>query len=267
MTTSSTSSARWKPRSARSDARGQTGSGKLHFYVAWEPGLPALLTWQGQRVGEIKRGGSLAAPVLEQGVLPPSLRPDGPPYTWLVDPRTEPLIVLPEAWRRHLRARIPVSPPAFTAPEEIREGERNTTLYRLMRSLRAQGLSLDAVSAAADAENLQRARPPLPPDEMAQLLAHAWTQPDRPDFGAARNGAAPQAPPDDASPETAEPSVRGLGAFLAWARRLPPLELYVDGLLPSDGSGWVLTHAFRGQARTSRRAKSVLCLPSLPIPL
>jgi AAA domain/Bifunctional DNA primase/polymerase, N-terminal len=169
----------------------RTGSGKDHRYLAWEPGLPAVLMWQGQRVGEIKRGGTLAAPVHEQAVMPPSLHPDGPAYEWLVDPRTEPLIALPEAWRRHLMGRIPVTPPSFTVPTQIHDGTRNETLYKLVRSLKAKGLSLAAVSAAVDAENLNRCVPPLPADELLALLEHAWTQPDRPGFAASRNGDEP----------------------------------------------------------------------------
>jgi hypothetical protein len=79
----------------------ETGSGKLHYYIAWEPGLPAKLTWPGVIIGEIQRG-----PGLQQAVVPPSVHPKtGRAYRWLVDPVTEPLPELPGEWRAYLRGR------------------------------------------------------------------------------------------------------------------------------------------------------------------
>src|SRR5262245_35398727 len=47
----------------------ETGSGRLHYYVAWEPDLPAKLeALDGQIIGEVQRG-----PGLQQVVLPPSV--------------------------------------------------------------------------------------------------------------------------------------------------------------------------------------------------
>jgi Bifunctional DNA primase/polymerase, N-terminal len=79
----------------------ETGRGRLHYYIAWEPGLPAKLVWHGVIIGEIQRG-----PGLQQAVIPPSTHPDtGRPYRWLVDPVTEPLPELPGEWRAYLRGR------------------------------------------------------------------------------------------------------------------------------------------------------------------
>lgn len=79
----------------------ETGRGRLHYYIAWEPGLPAKLTWHGVIIGEIQRG-----PGQQQAVIPPSIHPDtGRAYRWLVDPRTEPLPELPGVWRAYLRGR------------------------------------------------------------------------------------------------------------------------------------------------------------------
>jgi len=76
-----------------------TGRGRLHYYVAWEPDLPAKIEWNGQVIGEIQRG-----PGLQQIVMPPSLHPDtGRHYEWLVDPVTQPLEPLPGPWRAYLR--------------------------------------------------------------------------------------------------------------------------------------------------------------------
>lgn len=82
----------------------ETGSGKCHCYVTWEPNLPAKLMWQGRKVGELQRGGigPDGRPVLQQVVLPPSIHPDtGRAYRWRVDP-CDPLPTLPPAWRAYL---------------------------------------------------------------------------------------------------------------------------------------------------------------------
>ncbi len=157
-------------------------AGGYHLYLKWEPALPPAFAWRDGGVGQIKRGGTTADPVKEQVVMPPSIHPDGPPYEWLVHPRTEPLIVLPDAWRRHLRPRVRVSAPSFSMPEKVREGERNTTLYRLGRSLKAKGLSLGAITAALEAENTNRCAPPLEAAELLKLSEQVWTQADRPGF-------------------------------------------------------------------------------------
>jgi hypothetical protein len=86
-----------------------TGSGKLHYYVRWEPDLPAKLTWQGAVLGEIQRG-----PGQQQVVLPPSIHPGtGEPYRWItdelpwlcepIDPVADPLPSLPGGWLGYLR--------------------------------------------------------------------------------------------------------------------------------------------------------------------
>ena len=76
----------------------ETGSGKLHYYVRWQPQLPAKLAWADEVIGEIQRG-----PGLQQVVVPPSSHPaSGQRYQWLVDPRTHPLEPLPAAWREYL---------------------------------------------------------------------------------------------------------------------------------------------------------------------
>ncbi len=86
-----------------------TGSGRLHYYVAWTDCLPAKLTWRGEIIGEIQRG-----PGLQQVVLPPSRHPDtGRAYRWIteslgdlvvpVDPARDPLPELPGLWLAYLR--------------------------------------------------------------------------------------------------------------------------------------------------------------------
>jgi len=87
-----------------------TGSGRLHYYVAWAADLPAKLTWSGKVIGEIQRG-----PGQQQVVLPPSRHPDtGLPYRWVtewlgflcepIDPVKDALPQLPGLWLAYLRA-------------------------------------------------------------------------------------------------------------------------------------------------------------------
>jgi hypothetical protein len=57
-----------------------TGSGRLHYYIAWCDLLPAKLIWNRQIVGEIQRG-----PGLQQVVLPGSVHPNGSGYRWITD--------------------------------------------------------------------------------------------------------------------------------------------------------------------------------------
>jgi hypothetical protein len=89
-----------------------TGSGRLHYYVAWEPDLPAKLTWHGETIGEIQRG-----PGQQQVVLPPSRHPDTRiAYRWIteslgrlcepINPLTDPLPKLPGLWLAYLRSHV-----------------------------------------------------------------------------------------------------------------------------------------------------------------
>lgn len=90
----------------------QSGRRSRHYYVRWEPNLRPKLEWNGALLGEVQRGGSLDAPRQQQVVLPPSIHPDtGRAYRWLVDPTTEPLQPLPDAWRPSL-----TEPPARARP-------------------------------------------------------------------------------------------------------------------------------------------------------
>lgn len=89
-----------------------TGSGRLHYYIRWEPDLPAKLEWRdGMIIGEIQRG-----PGQQQVVLPPSVHPDtGARYRWIselllptllcepIDPVADPLPRLPGLWLGYLR--------------------------------------------------------------------------------------------------------------------------------------------------------------------
>jgi Bifunctional DNA primase/polymerase, N-terminal len=104
-----------------------TGSGRLHFYFQWEPNLPAKIIWKGETVGEIQRGGSRDAPLLQQVVLPPSIHPvSGEPYKWLhgSDVMTHELPEIPPRWIAHLSRRPdprPTGEPSPTRSEPLND--------------------------------------------------------------------------------------------------------------------------------------------------
>ena len=66
--------------------------------------------------------------------------------------------------------------PSEQAVEEIPEGARNETLFRLGRSLRAKGLTEQGVLAALREENAARCRPPLEDKEVAQIASSACSK-------------------------------------------------------------------------------------------
>jgi hypothetical protein len=70
--------------------------------------------------------------------------------------------------------------PRFSVPEQIRAGERNTTLYALARSLKGRGLGEREILAAIIAVNVERCHPPLDEQEMRTLAHNAAVQADRP---------------------------------------------------------------------------------------
>ena len=56
-----------------------------------------------------------------------------------------------------------------TLSEGIAEGGRNDTLFRLASSLRAKGLTEEAIEAALKVENAAKCSPPLPADEVVRI--------------------------------------------------------------------------------------------------
>ena len=105
-------------------------------------------------------------------IAPPSLHLAGKSYEWELahHPEETTLATIP-AWVMSCghAATNGHHSPAFVTPEEIREGGRNDTLFRLGCSLRARGVSEVAIRAALIAENQERCVPPLADTEVAAI--------------------------------------------------------------------------------------------------
>ncbi len=144
-----------------------TGGGERHLYFARQ--APALRNRAGLRPGIDLRaeGGSVVAP--------PSLHPSGRRYAWAPGgaPDQTPPAPLPRwlfdctrtahaghglaHWRNLVRAGVP-------------EGERNSTLASLTGHLLWHGVDAQVALELLLAWNRMRCRPPLPDDEVAQVV-------------------------------------------------------------------------------------------------
>lgn len=101
-------------------------------------------------------------------VAPPSIHPNGKRYEWEQDPQEFTIAAVdqvvfdficsaPKSLENRQR---------FEAPEEIPEGSRTDTLFKMVSSLVAKGLSDDAIKAAVRAENESKCNPPLSDQEL-----------------------------------------------------------------------------------------------------
>ena len=70
----------------------------------------------------------------------------------------------------------------FTLRETIRSGDRHEMLYKLLRSQKARGISLDGALATCHAENKGKCTPPVEFNELDKYLRRVWEQPDSPTF-------------------------------------------------------------------------------------
>jgi putative DNA primase/helicase len=157
-----------------------TGSGGRHYYFVHQPSLHNAV-----RFGpglDIRTDGGL---VVGAG----SANGNGP-YVWDAGAtigngceRTQ----MP-AWMVALIAKTSTSDPkggGFRASNHpINEGEgRNNYLYKLGRSLKAQGLPANVIRTAMDAANREQCTPPLKQSEFKALVEKVLNQADRPGFG------------------------------------------------------------------------------------
>jgi putative DNA primase/helicase len=190
-----------------------------------------------------------------QVVAPPSLHPvTGRAYEWDAahHPADVPLAAVPAWLLAHLTAAT--APGAlFVAPEKICDGARNTTLYKTGRSLKAKGLSREAMAAALRAENTTKCAPPLASGELDDLIDHAWAQADRPEFAAISPAPVTDARPDDRPDTIGDP---GLTKTLAdEIQRTDYFARDIGGHLYAFVGG---TYRPTGEERITQRVKAIL---------
>lgn len=135
----------------------------------------------------ISPGGMLVTPDVDiRGdggyvILPGSVMADGRSYEWegSSDPEDGATIAEAPQWLLALVVQEPEQEvqAAQSEGQEIGEGRRNETLFRLGRSLRAKGLTEGAIVAALKVENESRCKPPLPESEVIATARSAAGKP------------------------------------------------------------------------------------------
>ncbi len=110
-------------------------------------------------------------------LLPPSVHPNGGRYEWEAghQPNETPLADLPE-WLHQLLLEATSAPSGggtVELPEQITEGGRNDTLFRMACSFRAKGLTERELFATVDAVNRERCCPPLTKREVKAICSSA----------------------------------------------------------------------------------------------
>jgi hypothetical protein len=107
-------------------------------------------------------------------VAPPSSRPDGR-YEWVEAPEDTLLLLAPE-WL----AETGTPPLTGAADGALLEGGRNDGLASLAGSMRRRGMSPMAIEAALQEENRTRCSPPLPRDEVSDIVESICKYPPAP---------------------------------------------------------------------------------------
>ena len=154
--------------------RSQTGGDGAHIFFCQPTDEPPLGNSTG-RLGpglDTRGAGGYV-------VLPPSRHVSGQRYRWTA---TGPLAPAPPWLLARLRDAPADYRERFRLPDILPEGLRNDHLYRLARSLRAQGFTATEMLAAAEVINAARCRPPLPDAEIQAIVEHAAAQGDSPAF-------------------------------------------------------------------------------------
>jgi hypothetical protein len=166
-----------------------TGRGGAHYLFAFEPGLQNAVKFT--KGLDVRTEGGLIVGV--------GSKTKGP-YMWeaaftIGDVQ---LAQMPQWLGDQIRAAGPGAHKngSLIVPEKIPSGERNNWLYKTARSLKAKGLSAQAIESAVLSENAVKCVPPMPTDEVRAIVAHATSQPDQKNFQvpAQTNGHAVVAP-------------------------------------------------------------------------
>ena len=70
----------------------------------------------------------------------------------------------------------------FSMPDKVAAGDRHGMMFRLLRSQKARGVSLDAALACCQIENKAKCDPAISQDELDRYLRRCWNEADRPGF-------------------------------------------------------------------------------------
>jgi Bifunctional DNA primase/polymerase, N-terminal/AAA domain/Primase C terminal 1 (PriCT-1) len=122
----------------------------------------------------------------------------------------------------------------------IPKGQRNDTLFRLGRSLRAKGLSRPAIVAAIDAENAARCVPPVHKPELDRIVEQVFEQPDTEDFGSAQR--------DEEARGAAESGLLALNVEQLLQRATEPREYVIEPILREKDLAMIFS--WRGVGKT-----------------
>lgn len=146
----------------------KSGKGGTHYYYRLDEGqeVPCSSNKIGKDLDIRSEGGYIVAP--------PSLHPNGKHYTWIHSPDELELAPVPEAVLKAVEASLQEerSTPSVNNAEEITEGGRNDTLFRLAVKAHKDGASQMGIMALLEAEN-NRCSPPLPQKELETILKSA----------------------------------------------------------------------------------------------
>lgn len=141
--------------------------------------------------GGVRNKANIGAGIDVQGpgsyiILPPSIHPDTrKPYLWdLVDGPDDIDPVRAPAWLEALLqptswATTPAPPTSLSPDAPIPEGQRESTLMRLIGAMQRQGATPDTIRAALESEN-QRCVPPLPAADLDRMARSVGRYPPAP---------------------------------------------------------------------------------------
>ncbi len=109
-------------------------------------------------------------------VAPPSIHENGNPYTWDRSPFAYALKPADDTVINFITnpARDSLDKPDFKLPGTIPEGGQNTALFQLACSMRAKGLSENAIYSVITLENAEKCVPPLPDSEISTIVKSAF---------------------------------------------------------------------------------------------